>query len=87
MVFEKATQSRDNVILVAISLDPWQPQETSYELPLWKWGLPDHATVLVDDLIAESSATWRGKYHTLRLDPNSLPYAIWRIRPPQDITP
>jgi starch synthase (maltosyl-transferring) len=86
MVFEKSTENRDNVIVVAISLDPLQPQETVYELPLWKWGLPDHAAIMVDDLIAESSGFRQGKHHTLRLDPNSLPYAIWRIRPQQDIT-
>jgi starch synthase (maltosyl-transferring) len=86
MVFEKSTERRDNIIIVAISLDPLQPQETVYELPLWKWGLPDHGVVMADDLIAESNGLRQGKYHMLRLDPNSFPYAIWRIRPQQDIT-
>jgi len=82
MFFEKATPDRSNVVLVAITLDPRETQQTTLEIPLWTYGLPDDATLELDDLIVQSSVSWSGKFRTLRLDPAVLPYAIWRIRLP-----
>jgi starch synthase (maltosyl-transferring) len=81
LYFEKATGDRSNVILVAINLDPSSVQETTFELPLWRWNLPDWAEVLVDDLVFDASYRWTGKTQFVRLDPNANPYAIWRIQP------
>ncbi len=36
---EKATDDRTNVVLVAVSLDPFSPQDADIELPLWRWRL------------------------------------------------
>ena len=41
MFFEKASAGRENVILVAISLDPYATQEADVEIPLWKFGRSD----------------------------------------------
>jgi starch synthase (maltosyl-transferring) len=77
--FVKATPERDNVLLVAINLDPYHAQEALIELPLWAWGLPDDATIQVKDLIGGARLQWGGKYQRIRLDPYQLPYAIWRL--------
>jgi starch synthase (maltosyl-transferring) len=69
------------VILVAVSLDPHAVQEATFELPLWEWKLPDHGSLLVEDLIREQSSVWTGKLQRVRLDPTDLPYAIWRLTP------
>jgi len=83
--FVKATPERDNVILVAINLDPFHAQEAWIEIPLWEWSLPDHASIDVEDLIGGSRFQWQGKSGTIRLDPYELPYVIWRIAvPPRD---
>jgi starch synthase (maltosyl-transferring) len=80
--FIKSTPERDNVILVAINLDPFHAQEALIEIPLWEWSLPDHASIDVEDLIGGSKFQWHGKSGTIRLDPYELPYAIWRIAMP-----
>ncbi len=80
MFYEKATPDRSNVILVAVSLDPERPQSANVELPLWRWGLPDGASLQCADLISGASFTWTGKWQRLTLDP-SYPFAIWRARP------
>ena len=41
MVYGKATPARDDMILVAVSLDPHGVQEAAFEVPLWEWNLPD----------------------------------------------
>ncbi len=81
LVFAKATAGLDDVVVVAISLDPHNPQETGFELPLWSWGLGDDSTVEVEDLTWESRFSWTGKFQSLRLDPGQ-PYAFWSLRIP-----
>ena len=81
LYYAKATATWDNVILVAINLDPHHAHEADVEIPLWEWGLPDSAAVAAEDLMRGSTATWHGKIQHLRLDPADLPFGIWRIAP------
>lgn len=81
LYFAKATPNRDNVILVAVNLDPHAVQEAEIEVPLWEWKLPDHAAMAVQDLIGGTSFIWQGKIQRVRLDPQVSPYSIWRIHP------
>jgi starch synthase (maltosyl-transferring) len=78
MFFEKATVDRQNVVLVAISLDPGAAQEADVEIPLWKFGLSDYDTLRAEDLMRERELVWSGKHQRIRLDPE-LPFAIWRV--------
>ena len=81
LYYERATADRSNVLLVAVNLDPHNVQEADFEIPLWKWGLPDSAALEAEDLLHNARAVWRGKMQHMRLDPHALPYAIWRVRP------
>jgi starch synthase (maltosyl-transferring) len=76
--FEKATSDRQNVVLVAISLDPVVAQEADIEIPLWKFGLSDSDSLRAEDLMRDREVVWSGKHQRIRLDPE-LPFAIWRI--------
>jgi starch synthase (maltosyl-transferring) len=81
LYFSKATPDLQNVVLVAICLDPRYPQECDIEVPLWLWELPDTATVTVADLMGGGNFTMAGKIQHIRLDPAVMPFLIWRIRP------
>jgi starch synthase (maltosyl-transferring) len=81
LYFSKATPDLQNVILVAVCLDPRFPQECDIEVPLWLWGLSDTAAVTVTDLMGGSNFTLAGKLQHIRLDPAVMPFLIWRIRP------
>jgi starch synthase (maltosyl-transferring) len=70
----------DEIVLVAVSLDPRNPQGCDVEVPLWEWGLADDATVEVEDLIAETRFAWAGKRQSIHLIPDR-PYALWRVQP------
>jgi starch synthase (maltosyl-transferring) len=72
----------DNVVLVAINLDPFNAHHSSIELPLHEFGLPDNAALDALDLLGGAHFTWHGKIQQLRLDPFERPYAIWRVRQP-----
>jgi starch synthase (maltosyl-transferring) len=79
--YGKSSPSGDDMVLVAISLDPHRAHEVTIEVPLWEWGLPDNASVAVEDLMREHSFVWSGKLQRVRLDPGELPFSIWRIAP------
>jgi starch synthase (maltosyl-transferring) len=79
--YRKATPDRSNVVLCAVSLDPHHAQEATVELPLWEWGLPDHAAFAAEDLMRGTRFVWQGKMQWIRLDPGDLPFGIWRVRP------
>jgi starch synthase (maltosyl-transferring) len=81
MVYGKATTDRDDMILVAVSLDPHSVQEASFEVPLWEFQLPDNGAVDVEDLMRGQRFVWQGKVQHVRLDPAEMPFAIWRIAP------
>ena len=80
LYYEKATPDRSNVVLVAVSLDPFSAQEADFDLPLWHWTLPDDASLSAQDLLTGHGFVWTGKTQHLRLSPER-PYAIWRVRP------
>jgi len=73
----------DDVLLAAISLDPYQAHDAEIELPLWEWGLPDHAALDAEDQMSGHRFTWHGKRQHIRLDPGKLPFSLWHVRPIQ----
>ena len=80
MLFAKATDDLSNVVLVAVSTNPFDPVETHIELPQRVLGLSAGAPFLAEDLIRGGEERWDGTHRHLRLDPSALPFAIWRLR-------
>ncbi|MEZ2126893.1 MULTISPECIES: maltotransferase domain-containing protein [unclassified Sinorhizobium] len=81
MFYEKASAGRENALLIAVNLDPYNAHEADVEIPLWSWNLPDDGALDLEDLIAGHKFTWSGKVQHLRLDPHAgLPFGIWRVR-------
>jgi starch synthase (maltosyl-transferring) len=87
LYFSKSTPNEsgdgfgDNVILVAINLDPFAAHDATIDVPLWLFDLPDNAALEVEELMSESRSTWRGRQQHIHLDPQQMPFAIWRVRP------
>ncbi|MDF2398565.1 DUF3416 domain-containing protein [Pseudomonas sp. 3MA1] len=80
LYFGKRSSDGGNFVLVAVSLDPFNPQEAHFELPLWEMGLPDDAPTQGEDLMNGHRWTWYGKTQFMRLEP-AQPFGIWRISP------
>ncbi|TMJ01286.1 MAG: hypothetical protein E6G97_16630, partial [Alphaproteobacteria bacterium] len=81
ILYGKARSPIEDMILVAVSLDPHHVQDATFEVPLWEWGLADDAAIAVEDLMRQQRFVWTGKLQRLRLDPADLPFAIWRLTP------
>jgi starch synthase (maltosyl-transferring) len=76
--YGKPAPDGSDLILVMVNLDPLGPQEASFEVPLWEFGLPDDGSVSVEDLAHGHRFDWHGKDQWIRVDPQE-PYRIWRI--------
>jgi starch synthase (maltosyl-transferring) len=87
LYYGKATEDNADFLLVAVNLDPDHAQTAHFEVPLWEFGLPDSASIGVEDLVAGAHFTWTGKVQQMRLDPQERPYAIWRLEAPQGRRP
>jgi starch synthase (maltosyl-transferring) len=81
LYYAKTSPDGRNTVLVAVNLDPYHAVEVEVEIPLWRFGLPDHASIGAEDLMREHAFTWYGKRQRIRLDPFDLPFAIWRLSP------
>jgi starch synthase (maltosyl-transferring) len=81
LLYGKRTPGGRDMILVAVSLDPYNAQEAAIEIPLWEWGLPDHEALAATDLIRGHHFAWTGKHQHIRFDPVDLPFAILQIAP------
>ena len=81
LYYGKATPAKDDFLLFAVNLDPHNAQGADFEVPLWEFGLPDEASIEVEDLVTDARFTWQGKIQHMHLDPGERPYAIWRLHP------
>ena len=67
-----------SLVLVAVSLDPYAPQEAILHLPLQRLGIPEDETCQVHDALSGERALWQGPTALVRLTPER-PAAIWSV--------
>lgn len=80
--YSKKTSNLDNIVWVAVNLDPYGVREADIELPLHDLHLDGHASVEVEDLLSGARFQWQGQRQRIRLPPEG-PCAVWRITPPR----
>lgn len=81
LFYGKMTPSRDNLVFVAVNLDPFDIHEAEVEFPLAEMGIPDDQTFEIEELLSGQKHLWTGPWHRLRLDPQTNPAAIFRVQP------
>jgi len=78
LFYGKATPAGDNVIWIAVNLDPLAAHEATLELPLHELQ-GGQGGLEVEELLHGDRMTWRGSSQRVRLDPAFNPCAMWRI--------
>ena len=84
LYYGKRTADKSSFLLFAVNLDPHNGQGGHFEVPLWELGLPDNASIEVEDLVSNYFFTWTGKIQHVHIDPYQRPYFIWRLVPPAE---
>ncbi|MBE2181263.1 MAG: alpha-1,4-glucan--maltose-1-phosphate maltosyltransferase [Chthoniobacterales bacterium] len=80
LFYAKATPALDNILLVAVILDPWHAQSAWVEVPLEQLGLAEDETFQVHDLLTDERFLWRGRRNFVMLDPHGRPAHVFRVR-------
>lgn len=71
------------MIMVMVNMDPHHAHGCAFDVPLWEFGLHDHARIAVEDLVEGHRFDWHGKTQHIELTP-SEPYRIWRLSLPEE---
>src|SRR4029077_13938562 len=82
LFYGKMTPARDNIILVAVSLDPHSKQHSYVDVPIEQFGSMDGDVYQVHDLLSDARYIWRGRRNYVELDPEIQPAHIFRVRRP-----
>ena len=80
LFFSKTTESRDNLLLVAVSLDPYGDQSGVVHVPLDLIGCGDDEAYQVDDLLSDQRYLWSGSRNFVHLLPDERIAHVFRVR-------
>jgi starch synthase (maltosyl-transferring) len=73
-------RSEDNNVFVAVNLDPDVAHDTHVQFPLWEFGIGETEGYVVEELITQREMPATGSWFWVRLDPESNPTEIFRLR-------
>jgi len=69
----------DNRILCVANFDAWNRQSGSLHVPLASAGLTEDQPYVVHDLFTGDKYMWKGSRNYVEIDPNRLPFHVFRI--------
>jgi starch synthase (maltosyl-transferring) len=67
-----------SLILIVVSLNPWQTQISNVFFPLTEYGMDWHATYHVHELLTDQVYEWQGEKNYIELSPET-PVQIFRV--------
>ena len=79
LFYGKLTPARDNVILVAVNLDPFATHDATLQIPLAEIGIAADETYELHELLGGDRRLVRGAAHSVTLDPRSAPAHVYRV--------
>ena len=74
--YGKATADRSNQVLIAVSLDPYGPQQTILQVPLGELGILEQEDYQAHELLTDARALWRGGSVQVTLTPEMPSVAV-----------
>ena len=77
----KSTADRTNMLLIAVSLDPFGSQSGRFRIPLERVRIVPGQPYLVHDLLNGAMNLWHGEWNQVELSAQEVPAKIWRIYP------
>ncbi len=80
LFYMKATPALDNIVLVAVSLDPYNAQSGYVEVPFDEFGYSERDDgYTVRDLLTGERFDWHGRRNYVALDPHARPAHVLRF--------
>jgi len=80
LAYGKNTEDYENIILIAVNLDPFHTHSGWITIPIRELGIDPNQPYLVHDLIGDDKYIWQGERNYIEINPNTSPACIFRIR-------
>jgi starch synthase (maltosyl-transferring) len=80
LFFSKTTAAKDDLLLFAITVDPYNPQIAFVHVPLADFEIGDTETYQVEDLLTGEKFSWTGERNFISLNPHTRPAHVFRVR-------
>ncbi len=80
LFYAKSSVGADNILFVAVNLDPFNPQSGFVTIPLDDFGVQENEPYLLDDLLTGETFRWVGERNYIALNPDARPAHIFRLR-------
>jgi starch synthase (maltosyl-transferring) len=77
LFYGKMTPERDNLVFVAVNLDPFATHASVVDVPIGELGIGDGQTYRVHELIGNQWYDWRGARNYVELNPSVEPAQIF----------
>lgn len=79
LCFSKHTSARDNLLVIVVNLDCWNPHSAWIEVPLDLLGCTPQETYEVEDLLSDTRYLWAGTRNFVQLDTDQKVAHIFRV--------
>ena len=80
LFYAKYDDGKDNVILTAVNLDPYNTQSAWLNLPEALFGIREGEPYMVHDLLGDDKFIWYGGRNAMEFHPHVLPARIFRLK-------
>ncbi|MCI0485003.1 MAG: alpha-1,4-glucan--maltose-1-phosphate maltosyltransferase [Blastocatellia bacterium] len=80
LFYGKTSDDLSNVLLIAVTLDPFHIQSGTLKIPLEELGIDPEQPFLAHDLLSGDKFMWQGESNFIELNPHVLPAHIFRLR-------
>jgi len=80
LFYSKTTVARDNLLLIAVTVDPYNVQTSFVQVPLAEFGIGERETYQVEDLLTGERFLWTGARNFIALNPHTRPAHVFRVR-------
>jgi starch synthase (maltosyl-transferring) len=80
LFYGKANEDKQNIILVAVNLDPYHAHESTLYIPIQEFGIGWEETYQLHNLITDERMLCKGEQVFIRLDPQVEPAYIYQLK-------
>jgi len=80
LFYGKMTPAADNIIFIAVNLDPDRMQSCFVHVPIQQLGLAETEPYQMHDLLTDARYTWHGRRNYIELHPSIQPAHVFRVR-------
>lgn len=79
--YAKADQENNNILIIAVNLDPHHTQAAYVKVPIWKLGIKPGQPYMVKDLLSGNEFHWHDEWNYVQLNPGEMPAHVFKVEP------